>query len=116
MNDDIDYMIKLFNITDTDFMGDKIKSVSDLTRHHIVKKQYNGEDSIDNYAILTTYSHHLIHFLEINYNKEYNYLNSLFLELNKSRKPPTKEYYENVLKVIKRVKKSIKNNNRSKRR
>ena len=113
MNEDIDYMIKLYKTTDLDWMGDKINNPCDLTRHHIIKKQYNGEDSISNYALLTTYSHHLIHYFEIQYNKEYNMLNDLFIELNKSKKEPTKEYYENVLLIIKRIKKDMKNKRRN---
>ena len=51
-----------------------------------------------------------------NYNKEYNYLNSKFLELNRSLKPPTIEYYEDVHRIIKSVKKRIKNKSKSIRR
>ena len=97
-------------------MGDKINSPSDLTRHHITKKEHNGEDSINNYALLTNSSHQLIHYLEINYNKEYKYINNLFMELNNSNKPPTEEYYSNILSIIKRVKKDIKNKNRKRKR
>ena len=93
-------------------MGDEIKSLSDLTRHHIVKKEDDGIDDISNYALLTSYSHHFIHYLEIHYNKEYNYINSLLLELNQSNMPPTSEYYEKILPIIKKVKKSIKNKRR----
>lgn len=37
MNEDIDYMIKLYKTTDLDWMGDKINNPCDLTRHHIIK-------------------------------------------------------------------------------
>ena len=114
MNDDIKEMVYIYNTFNIDWMGDKINSLSDLTRHHIVKKQYNGLNDKNNYALLTSSSHHLIHFLEINYNKEYNLINEMFLELNKSNKPPTEEYYENILPIIKRVKKKIKDNKRKK--
>lgn len=40
-------------------------------------------------------------------------LNDLFIELNKSKKEPTKEYYENVLLIIKRIKKDMKNKRRN---
>ena len=66
-------------------------------------------------ALLSFNSHSLIHYLEINYNKEYNYLNSLFLELNRSKKEPSKEYYELVSSVLKRVKKDIKNKRRGRK-
>ena len=63
MNEDIIEMINIYQTYEVDWMGDKITSLSDLTRHHIKKKQYDGEDSINNYALLTSTSHHLIHFL-----------------------------------------------------
>lgn len=112
MNDDIKAMIDLYETVTIDWMGDIINTPSDLTRHHIVKKENNGIDDISNYALLTSSSHHLIHYLEINYNKEYNYINSLLLELNKSKKPPTKDYYDKMRLVIKRIKKDIKNKRR----
>ena len=115
MNDDIKEMISIYNTFDFDWMGEKINSLSDLTRHHIVKKQKNGMDDISNYALLTTSSHQLIHYLEVNYNKEYNHINSMLLELNKSRTPPSKEYYDNMMKVIKKVKKRIKNKKKNKK-
>ena len=109
MNSEIETMVNIYNTYYVDWMGQSISSLSDLTRHHIVKKQNNGEDDINNYALLTTASHHLIHFLEVKYNKEYKYINSLMLDLNRSNKPPTKEYYDKILPVIKRIKKDIKN-------
>lgn len=115
INEDIINMIKIYNTYELDWMGDKISSPSDLTRHHIVKKEKNGDDDINNYALLTTYSHHFIHYLEINYNKEYNCINSLLLELNRTKMPPTSEYYDRIMPIIKRVRKSIKNNRRKRK-
>jgi len=109
MNEDILEMINIFDTRDIDWMGNKINSISDLTRHHIKKKQYDGEDSINNYALLTSYSHHLIHYFETHYFKEYNIINNLFLNLNSTKKPPTKEYYDNILPIIKKIKKDMKN-------
>ena len=42
MNDDISIMMKIYNTFDIDWMGDAIGSLSDLTRHHIVKKEKVG--------------------------------------------------------------------------
>ena len=116
MNEDIRIMIEIYDTHDIDWMGDIIRDPSDLTRHHIVKREDGGENGISNYALLTNLSHTLLHYLEDNYNKEYNYLNSKFLELNRSLSPPTTEYYEDVHKVLKSVKKRIKNGNRSLKR
>ena len=112
MNQDIELMIKIYETYEIDWMGDEIKNLSSLTRHHIIKKEDSGIDDISNYALLTKKSHILLHYLEDNYIHEYNYLNSLFLELNVSLKKPTKEYYEKVNLVMKKVKKAIKNKRR----
>ena len=115
MNQDIQEMINIYKTFNIDWMGEKINNLSDLTRHHITKKQYNGEDSISNYALLTTTSHHLIHYLEINYNKEYKLINELLLELNRSRKEPSNEHYSKMKEILKIVKKDIKNKKRKRR-
>ena len=115
MNEDIEKMINIYNTYEYDWMGDKINTPNDLTRHHIVKKQYDGESNISNYALLTSSSHHLIHFLETNYNKEYKNINELLLNLNRSGKPPTEDYFNEMNGIIKKVKKSIKNKNRKRK-
>ena len=115
MNEEILEMMNIYNTFALDWMGDIIKKPTDLTRHHITKKQYKGENSINNYALLTENSHHLIHYLEINYNKEYNLINKLLLELNKSKKEPTEEYYLQMNSILKSVKKDIKNKKRNRK-
>ena len=113
MNDDIKSMIQIYNTYELDWMGDEIKTLSDLTRHHIIKKENNGIDDINNYALLTTNSHHLLHYLEDNYNNSYLKLNEMFLELNKTKNPPNSEYYKSISIILKRVKKDIKNKRRN---
>ena len=115
MNKEILQMMDIYNTFNIDWMGDIIKSPSDLTRHHIIKKQHNGKNNINNYALLTTSSHHLIHYLEINYNKEYNLINKLLLELNQSKKEPTEEYYSQIKNILKIVKKDMKNKKRKRK-
>ena len=112
MNEEISMMMETYNTYDIDWMGDKINNTSDLTRHHIVKKCTGGNNDIDNYALLTTKSHHLIHYLENNNYKDYCLINNMLLELNKSSSPPTNEYFDNMKMIIKRVNKIIKNKRR----
>lgn len=112
MNYETLLMQQIYQTYDVDWMGDEIKDPSDLTRHHIIKREKNGESDVSNYALLTTDSHHLIHYLEENYHDCYVYLNNMFLELNRSLKPPTIEYYEKVKLILKKVKKDIKNKRR----
>ena len=112
MNEDIEEMLKIYQTYEIDWMGDEIRDLSDLTRHHIVKRCKDGEDDINNYALLTTSSHRLLHYLEDNYYEAYIELNDLFLSLNRSFMPPTVDYYIKVRSIVKRVKKSIKNRRR----
>ena len=115
MNNDIEYMLQIYGTYEYDWLGDEIKNLSDLTRHHIVKKEDGGENGISNYALLTKKSHEFMNYLEENYYKEYLYLNKLFLDLNRSVAPPTSAYYEEVHKIVKRVRKDMKNKNRGRR-
>lgn len=109
MNEDIKLMMKIYGTYEYDWLGDPFESESELTRHHIEKRENGGENDISNYALLTKKSHIFLHYLEDNYNKEYVYLNKMFLSLNRSVSPPDREYYERVNKVVKSVKKRIKN-------
>ena len=73
MNTDIELMLKIYEPNGIDWMGNEIKSLFDLTRHHIIKREKGGIDDISNYALLTKDSHILLHYLEDHYNREYNY-------------------------------------------
>lgn len=115
MNDDISIMMKIYNTFDIDWMGDVIGSLSDLTRHHIVKKEKGGIDDISNYALLTRKSHELLHYLEDNYYSEYVKLNYLFLMLNRTNKTPTSDYFETIKSIMKKVRKGIKNKRRGRK-
>lgn len=86
-------------------MGYKICRNTPLTRHHIFKKVYGGENNISNYALLIEKSHEYLHKIEKIDLQAYIELNNLFRELNESMQPPTEEYYEKIDKVLKRVKK-----------
>ena len=116
MNEDIWLMAKIYDTYEYDWLGDEINSLSDLTRHHIVKREDGGENGISNYALLTEKSHIFIHFLEDHYYKEYVYLNKMFLDLNRSLMPPTEKYYEEIHKVVKRIRKLEKNKSRVRRK
>ena len=107
MNSDIEFMIRLYQTYEIDWMGDTIRN--NLTRHHIVKREDGGENGISNYALLTEPSHHLLHYIEENYFNDYVAINDMFLALNRSLEPPTKEYYERMHSILKRVKKQMKN-------
>ena len=78
MKNTIEIMTNIFNTYDVDWMGEKINDPSDLTCHHIVKKEKDGDSDISNYALLTSASHRLLHYLEDNYHDKYVYLNKIF--------------------------------------
>ena len=115
MQSDIKLMLKIFQTYELDWMGDEIKELRFLTKHHIVKKEKGGYDELSNYALLTPESHQLLHYLEDTNYKAYCRLNELFIELNSTLKPPTAEYYKNVREVIVVAKKQIKNKRRKRR-
>ena len=107
--------MKIYNTYEVDWMGQPFKSPSDLTRHHIIKREDGGENDISNYALLTHESHALLHYLEVNNYEAYVSLNSMFLELNRSVCPPTAEYFKIVRAIVKKAKKAIKNAKRVRR-
>ena len=114
MNEDIALMIDIYHTYDMDWMGEEINNSSILSRHHIKKKEDGGEDNINNYALLTVDSHRFLNLIEEKYPKDYLVLNEMFLELNKSSRPPSSEYFDEVHSILKRIRKRIKNNKKSK--
>lgn len=95
-------MLEIYQTKKIDWMGYQITRNCKLTRHHIFKKVYGGEDNISNYALLIEKSHELLHKLERVDHQAYLELNILFKELNDSLAPPTDEYYEKVKKILRR--------------
>ena len=86
-----------------DWLNYKIKRPSDLTFHHIKEKRNGGKRIIENGAILIRRSHDYLHYLDRYYHKYYCDLNELFKALNKTIKPPTKDYYDEVEYILKKV-------------
>jgi len=112
MNYDIRLMISIYGTEEYDWLGDKIKDITKLTKHHIVKKENGGENGVSNYALLTSKSHRLMHLLEEKDTELYDELNNMFLMLNRSLKPPTREYYKNINNILNKNKKLTKGKRR----
>ena len=75
-----------------------------LTAHHIIPVRERGETIWENIALLNRKQHDLFNCIEnINPNiaKE---LNWLFYELNRTYAPPTTDYYDEVDKILRKVK------------
>ncbi len=100
MNYDIRLMISIYGTEEYDWLGDKIKDVNKLTKHHIVKKELGGENGVSNYALLTSKSHRLMHLLEEKDPRLFDEINAKFLELNRSLQPPTREYYRSINNLL----------------
>ena len=57
-------MLKIYRTKKVDWMGFAVTKNCPLTRHHIFKRVYGGENNISNYALLIQKSHELLHKLE----------------------------------------------------
>lgn len=86
-----------------DWLNYKIYKPSDLTFHHIHEAKYGGKREITNGAILTRKAHDDLNWLEYHRPRIYSDLNYLFYLLNLSEAPPTKEYYREVERILKKV-------------
>ena len=96
-------MLKIYQTKDKDWLGYPIYKNTPLTRHHIFKYVYGGACDISNYALLIQVSHEYLHKIEHIDREAYNEIACLFRELNESMQPPTEEYYDNINKILKRV-------------
>lgn len=84
-------MIKIYEITNMDFMG-YIQKKDVYSFHHIIKKQDGGKEKINNGAILLREtSHNYLHIIESRDLDMYIYLNKILKDVNNQRHLPTKE-------------------------
>lgn len=81
-------------------MGFPLTKDSRFTYHHLVKKEYGGDNSLDNGAVLTREAHALLNYLEFNYYDIYYKINNKLIEINKSKKHPTKEQLYEIKSLI----------------
>ncbi len=89
-------LIKIFEITDVDFLGFSITKDNPLQYHHIVFKEKGGKTTLDNGALLTAKAHFIFHKIVRN-----NYILSKkitreFKKLNESKTPPDEKYFETI--------------------
>lgn len=85
----------------------KLDRKNPYTYHHIYEARKGGKVTIDNGAILTRFAHDDLNELEKHAPYLYRELNSMFKELNGTRKPPTKEYFKEVNGILLRADKVI---------
>lgn len=94
-------LIEIFQPTDTDWMGYTIESVEDLSFHHIEKKQDGGLYTVNNGALLNSYtSHEYLHLIETRDLELYGYINNLLQNINNQRFAPTKSQLLAVRSIL----------------
>ena len=89
------------------WMGYKLSKKNKFTYHHILEQRNGVHETIENGAILTNKAHSDLNEMESHILKLYRTLNSLFIELNKTNKPPTIEYYKEVYDILIEARKHI---------
>lgn len=68
----------------------------DITYHHIIKREYGGEKTIENGALLMPVAHQYLHLIECKDNDTYVAINKIFKYVNEQRYEPTREQREIV--------------------
>lgn len=82
------------------WMGYKLDKKNPFTYHHILEARRGGKVTIDNGALLTYWAHHDLNQMEEHDKGLYIALNTLFKELNKTKKPPTREHFKEVNGIL----------------
>jgi hypothetical protein len=77
-----------------DWMNYRIVRKSDMTAHHIVKKEYGGKLEIGNVAPLMPVAHQYLHIIEYKDIETYIAINKIFQIVSKQMKEPTREQRE----------------------
>lgn len=92
---------------DVCWMAYKVTPRNEYTYHHIFEARKGGKVTIGNGAIITRYAHDDLNEMEHHIRECYKDLNILFTELNDTRKPPKKEYYQELKKILSLASKKI---------
>lgn len=93
-------MVRIYELTDTCFMGFPLTKESRFTFHHCIKKEHGGSNSIDNGAVLTNDAHQLLNYIEMNYYEIYYQINNKLIEISKGKQHPTKEQLHDIKNLI----------------
>jgi hypothetical protein len=98
-------LINTFEPNGIDWLGDEVSKDNPLTFHHIVKRENYGRKTLDNGALLTKRSHKFLHSVLESQDKEtYLAINKEFKELNKTKQPPTSDYYLRIHDILSNTK------------
>lgn len=84
-------MIRIYHPKDIDWMGYELRSIKDLTYHHIIKRENGGLLTLDNGALLRgDTAHEYLHIIECKDLDMYIYINNLLKNINTQGYNPTK--------------------------
>lgn len=93
-------MIRIYKVTDRDWMSFKICSTRSLTYHHILKVEDGGKTTINNGALLTKRAHDFLHCIEYNEFKIYSEINDMFRIINNNVQKCSKDELEHIRFLI----------------
>lgn len=93
-------MIEIYKPNGIDWMNYHLEKKNPYTYHHIKEVRNGGKRTIQNGAILTKQAHEYLNYIDREYHKIYKELNGLFLELNRTYKPPEEDYFQEVNHVL----------------
>lgn len=107
-------MIKIYKpLSDLDWMNYRIKK-SELTFHHIQKKENGGKETIENGAILMPIAHQYLHIIEYKEEELFLMLNKMFLIINKQGYEPTNDQRQIIEYLLKEFEEKHKKDKTSK--
>lgn len=86
----LNLMIDYYNLKDIDFMGYKVSKHNPYTYHHILKRCHGGDETLENGAILTKFSHQYLHIIETRDLEAYNQINNILKQINEQGFGPLK--------------------------
>lgn len=96
-------LIEIFKPNGRDWLDYVMTRDNPYTFHHIKEKRNGGKLEVRNGAIITNDAHIYLNHLDYNYHRIYQELNYMFKCLNRTMKPPTEEYYEEIHHILKKV-------------
>ena len=96
-------MLEIYQPNGIDWMDYKLARDNPYTFHHIKEKRNGGKLEVNNGAILTRKAHNYLNYLDYEYHKIYKDLNYMFKCLNRTMKPPTDDYYEEIHHILRKV-------------
>lgn len=88
-------MLRVYKPTSNlDWMNYRIVRKSDMTAHHIIKKEHHGKLEWGNIALLLPHSHNYLHLIECKDIETYIALNKIFKMVNNQMEEPNREQRE----------------------